>query len=70
MDRITRALFGRDGGRLLDLILGESREERDAADQTRRSEEWCGSTPGNAPDARELGRVRRPRPVRRDLRDF
>ena len=49
MRSITERLFGRDAGRLLDLILGESPEERRAADQVRDAGEWCGTTPGSAP---------------------
>lgn len=39
-------LLGRDAGRLLDLILGESEEEREMTDRVRRSARWCGTTPG------------------------
>jgi hypothetical protein len=66
-------LFGRDGGRLLNMILGPTREERGAADRTRRSSQWCGSTPGDAPPPAPFGMRRRaPRPTPRglDLRDF
>lgn len=67
MGSIAGLLFGRDGGRLVDLILGPSREERDAAGRTRQSERWCGSTPGTAPAPGQLGRVRGPRPVPRGM---
>jgi hypothetical protein len=46
MDSIVSLLFGRDAGRLLDLITGESDREQEAADRVARSGEWCGSTPG------------------------
>ena len=71
MDGIARRLFGRDGDRLLDMILGPSREERGAADRTRESGQWCGSTPEDAPSRWRLG-TRGPRPIRRgmDIRDF
>jgi hypothetical protein len=65
MDGIQGLLFGRGGGRLLDLILGQSREERDATDRTRQSGQWCGSTPGDAPTPRPHGMRRGPRPVPR-----
>jgi hypothetical protein len=68
MDGITGLLFGRDGGRLLNMILGPSREERDAADRTRRSGQWCGSTPGDAPPPVPFGQRRGPRPVPRGIR--
>jgi hypothetical protein len=69
MDGIPGLLFGRGGG-LLDLILGQSREERDAADRTRQSGQWCGSTPGRRPSPGPLGgpRGRVPRGI--DIRDF
>jgi hypothetical protein len=53
MDSIVSLLFGRDAGRLFDLITGESSREREMADRVARSGEWCGSTPGR-------GRSRRP----------
>ena len=46
MDAIASLLFGRDAGRLLDLITGESGREQEMADRVSRSGEWCGSTPG------------------------
>jgi hypothetical protein len=74
MDDIAGLLFGRGGGGLLDLILGPSREERDAADRTRQSAEWCGSTPGGRPApgplGRPLGRPRGPMPRGLDIHDF
>jgi hypothetical protein len=45
MGTIASLLFGRDAGRLLDLISGDG--EREAADRLARSREWCGSTPGH-----------------------
>jgi hypothetical protein len=71
MDGIRGLLFGRDGGRLLDMILDPSREERRAADRTRESGQWCGTTPEDAPSPWRLG-ARGPRPRRRgmDIRDF
>jgi hypothetical protein len=47
MRDIARLLFGGEAAELLDLITGESGEERDMADRARRSGEWCGSTPGH-----------------------
>jgi hypothetical protein len=47
MGTIASLLFGRDAGRLLDLITGESDREQEAADRVVRSGEWCGSTPGH-----------------------
>jgi hypothetical protein len=47
MGTIASLLFGRDGGRLLDLITGESDREQEMADRVVRSGEWCGSTPGH-----------------------
>ena len=74
MDGIAGLLFGRGSGGLLDLILGQSREERDAADRTRQSGQWCGSTPGRRPApgplGRPLGRPRGPMPRGIDIRDF
>ena len=76
MDGIAGLLFGRGGGGgLLDLILGQSREERDAADRTRQSGQWCGSTPGrrSAPGPRGIPRgpmPRGPMPRGMDIRDF
>jgi hypothetical protein len=46
MDSIVSRLFGRDAGRLFDLITGESSREQEAAGRVVRSGEWCGSTPG------------------------
>jgi hypothetical protein len=46
MGTIASLLFGRDAGRLLDLITGETSREREMADRVARSGEWCGSTPG------------------------
>ena len=46
MGTIASLLFGRDAGRLFDLITGESGREQEAADRVARSGEWCGSTPG------------------------
>jgi hypothetical protein len=72
MDGIKGLLFGRDGGGLLDIILGPSREERGAADRTRESGRWCGSTPERAPSPWQFGGARGSRPMRRglDIRDF
>jgi hypothetical protein len=72
MDGIERLLFGRDGGGLLDMILGPSREERGAADRTHQAGQWCGSTPENAPSRWQLGGARGPRLPRNglDFRDF
>jgi hypothetical protein len=53
MDTIASLLFGRDAGRLLDLIMGENGREREMADRVERSGEWCGSTPGR----RRAGRL-------------
>jgi hypothetical protein len=53
MGTIASLLFGRDAGRLLDLITGESVREEEMADRVVRSGEWCGSTPGH-------GRATRP----------
>lgn len=46
MRTIASLLFGRDAEGLIDLIAGEGRTEREAADRARRSGQWCGSTPG------------------------
>ena len=70
MDGIAGLLFGRGGGGLLDLILGQSREERDAADRTRRSGQWCGSTPGRPPAPGPRGIPRGIVPRGLDIRDF
>ena len=58
MGSIASLLFGRDAGRLLDLITGESDREQEAADRVVRSGEWCGSAPGH----RRPARPDRPRP--------
>lgn len=58
MDTIASLLFGRDAGRLLDLITGESDREQEAADRVRRSGEWCGSTPGHGSASPAPGRPR------------
>lgn len=55
MRSFAERLFGRDAGRLLELIVGETGEERRAADRVRDADGWCGTTPGN---------VRGPRPGR------
>jgi hypothetical protein len=68
MDGIVGLLFGRDGGRLIDLVLDPTREERETAARTRRSGRWCGTTPGNAPGPRDLGGM--PRPHRVVIREF
>jgi hypothetical protein len=52
MGTIASLLFGRDAGRLLDLITGESDREQEMADRVARSGEWCGSTPGHGRAAR------------------
>jgi hypothetical protein len=70
MDDFTRLLFGRDSDGLIDLIFRPSREERGAADRIRQSEQWCGSTPGDAPGPRELRGMRTRRPHRIFPGDF
>jgi hypothetical protein len=60
MGTIASLLFGRDAGRLLDLITGESDREREMADRVARSGEWCGSTPGRGQAARDADPSRRP----------
>jgi hypothetical protein len=58
MGTIASLLFGRDAGKLLDLITGEGSREQEAADQVARSGEWCGSTPGgNRPTVFPFGRL-------------
>jgi hypothetical protein len=52
MGTIASLLFGRDAGRLLDLITGESDREQEMADRVARSGEWCGSTPRGGRAAR------------------
>ncbi len=52
MGTIASLLFGRDAGRLLDLITGETGREQEMADRAVRSGEWCGSTPGRGREAR------------------
>ncbi len=53
MGTIASLLFGRDAGRLLDLITGESDREQEMADRVARSGEWCGSTPGHGRSGRQ-----------------
>jgi hypothetical protein len=66
MRNIASLLFGREAGELLDLITGESGNERELADRTVRSGEWCGSTPGRESAARQArDAVRSPRGGRR-----
>jgi hypothetical protein len=55
MGTIASLLFGRDAGRLLDLITGESDREQEMADRVVRSGEWCGSTPGHGRSGRQAG---------------
>jgi hypothetical protein len=55
MGTIASLLFGRDAGRLLDLITGDGGREQETADQLARAREWCGSTPGRGSAAREAG---------------
>ena len=62
MGSIASLLFGRDAGRLLDLITGESDREQEAADRVVRSGEWCGSTPGHRRSARSAVDADRGRP--------
>jgi hypothetical protein len=62
MGTIASLLFGRDAGRLLDLITGESDREQEMADRVARSGEWCGSTPGHGRSGREAGGAERSRP--------
>jgi hypothetical protein len=45
MRGIARLLFGDDAGKALDQFNGDDDGFR-LAEQTRRSGEWCGSTPG------------------------
>jgi hypothetical protein len=52
MGTIASLLFGRDAGRLLDLVTGESDREQEMAERVIRSGEWCGSTPGHGRSAR------------------
>jgi hypothetical protein len=52
---LASLLFGRDAGRLLDLITGESDREQEMADRVVRSGEWCGSTPGRGRSPRQAG---------------
>jgi hypothetical protein len=59
MDSIASRLFGRDAGRLLDLIAGGDGREGEAADRVERSGEWCGSTPGRGSAARQARRATR-----------
>ncbi len=49
MRSIAQRLLGPDAGRLLDLILGKTPEERGAVDRVRDAAEWCGTTPGSVP---------------------
>jgi hypothetical protein len=53
MGTIASLLFGRDAGRLLDLITGENDREQEMADRVARSGEWCGSTPGHGRPGRQ-----------------
>ena len=62
MGMIESLLFGRDAGRLLDLITGESDREQEMADRVARSGEWCGSTPGHGRSARPAPGADRLRP--------
>jgi hypothetical protein len=55
MGTIASLLFGRDAGRLLDLITGESDREQEMADRVVRSGEWCGTTPGHRRSGRHSG---------------
>ena len=58
MGTIASLLFGRDAGRLLDLITGESDREQEAVDRVERSGEWCGSTPRTRTFEPSVGRRR------------
>jgi hypothetical protein len=60
MGVIASLLLGRDAGRLLDLVTGESDREQEMADRALRSGEWCGSTPGRGRAADGPDRSRRP----------
>ena len=62
MGTIASLLFGRDAGRLFDLVTGESSREQEAADRVARSGEWCGSTPGRARPIRPVPGTDRLRP--------
>jgi hypothetical protein len=62
MGTIASLLFGRDAGRLLDLITGESVREEEMADRVVRSGEWCGSTPGHGRATRPADGADRLRP--------
>jgi hypothetical protein len=62
MGTIASLLFGRDAGRLLDLIAGENDREQEMADRVARSGEWCGSTPGRGRSDRRADGSDRLRP--------
>jgi hypothetical protein len=49
MRSIAERLFGRDAGRLLDLILSETPEENGAASRVRDAGGWCETTPDSVP---------------------
>ena len=69
MRGIAKLLFGGDGDRdgLSGLLSGDDGWWR-AADQVRRSGEWCGSTPGGDPAADAVSGAYRERPVNRQVR--
>ena len=62
MRSIAQRLFGPEVGQLLDMIIGETPEERGAADRVTDAGQWCGTTPGDVPGTRH------PRPVIHDMR--
>ena len=69
MGTIASLLFGRDAGRLLDLIAGGSGNEREMANRAVRSGEWCGSTPRGGSAARQARAAASSRPIERLLFD-
>ena len=67
MDSIASLLFGRDAGRLLDLVTGENGREQEMSDRVARSGEWSGSTPGGRRSGR---RAESADPLRRAVFPF
>jgi hypothetical protein len=57
MRGIAKLLFGEDAGKVLDLFSGGSDGDGfGLAEQSRRSGEWCGTTPGRGSAARAAAR--------------
>jgi len=61
MRDIAKLLFGEDAGKVLDLFSGDG-DGFGLVERSRRSGEWCGTTPGRdsavRQAARKTGRVR------------